>query len=73
MDNVAGKLCYVSKVTLLAGGPRRRRTEKGGGQRLVISEQGKFAGFKEKAEMANRGVGGEEFTVKGGILGFGGG
>ena len=73
MDNVASKLCYVSKVTLLAGGPRRRRTEKGGGQRLVISEQGKFAGFEEKAEMANGGVSCQEFTVKGRIFGLGGG
>ena len=71
MDNVTSKLCYVSKVTLLAGGPRRRRTEKGGGQRLVIGEQGEFAGFEEKAEMANGRIGGEELTVKRGILGFG--
>ena len=53
------------------GGPRRRITEKGGGQMLVICEQGKLAGFKEETEMADGGVSCKEFTIKGGVLGFG--
>ena len=56
MNNVAGELDDVSKVALLSGGPRRRGTEEGRGSRLVISEQGNFAGLEEKAEMANGGV-----------------
>ena len=66
MDNVAGELCDVSKVACW-------QAEKGGGQRLVISEQGKFAGFEEKVEMANGGVSCQEFMVEGGIFGLGGG
>ena len=39
----------------------------------MIREKGKLSGFEEETEMANRSVGSKEFTVKGGVLGFGGG
>ena len=34
VDNITGKLRDVGEVTSLSGGPRRRRTEKGMGERL---------------------------------------
>ena len=37
----------------------------------MIGEKGKFAGFKGETEMANGGVSCKEFTIKGGVLGFG--
>ena len=37
----------------------------------MISEKGKLKGFKEKTEMGEGGVGSEEFSVKGEVLGFG--
>ena len=39
----------------------------------MICEKGKLMCFKEESEMANGGISNEEFTIKGGILGFGGG
>ena len=57
----------------MSGGPRWRRTEKGVGERFIIGEKGKFTGFKGKLEMADGGIKCKEFTIKGGVLGFGGG
>ena len=37
----------------------------------MVGKKGKITGFKEKTEMADGGVGGKEFSVKGGVLGFG--
>ena len=39
----------------------------------MICEKGKITGFEEKTEMANGGISCEEFTIIGGVLGFGGG
>ena len=39
----------------------------------MIVEKGKLTGFKEEREMANGGISCEEFMIKGGVLGFGGG
>ena len=60
-------------MALLSGGPRRRGAKKGECERLMISEKGKLMGVKEKTEMADGGVGSEEFSVEGGVLGFRGG
>ena len=57
----------------MSGGPRRRGAKKGECERLMISEKGKLMGVKEKTEMADGGVGSEEFSVEGGVLGFRGG
>ena len=71
VDNIIGKLRDVGEVASLFRGPWRRRKEKGMGERLMIGEQGKFAGFKGESEMGNGGVSCKEFTIKGGVLGFG--
>ena len=60
-------------MACLSGGPRRRGTEKGVGERLMIGEKGELTGFEEETEMADGGVSCKEFTIKGGVLGFGGG
>ena len=39
----------------------------------MIGEEGKLMGFEEETETANGGISCEEFTTKGGVLGFGGG
>ena len=39
----------------------------------MIVEKGKLTGFKEEREMVNGRVSCEEFRIKGGVLGFGGG
>ena len=65
MDNITGKLGDVGKVVSLSRGPWRRRTEKGLGERLMICEQGKFAGFKGESKMANGEVSCKEFMIKG--------
>ena len=39
----------------------------------MICEKGKLTDFKKKLEMANGGVSCKEFTIKGGVFGFGGG
>ena len=54
-------------------GEEQRGTEKGMGKRFMIGEKGKFSGFKEETEMADRGVSCKEFMIEGGVLGFGGG
>ena len=41
------------------------------GERLVICEKGKLAGFKEETKMADCGVSCKEFKIEGGVLGFG--
>ena len=71
MDNITGELRDVGKMAHLSGGPRRRGTEKGVGERLVICEKGKLAGFKEETKMADCGVSCKEFKIEGGELGFG--
>ena len=42
IDDITSKLRDISQMTLLTGGPRRRRSEQGVSQRLVIREQGKL-------------------------------
>ena len=42
----------------------------GMGKGLMIGEQGEFSSFKEKTEMAERGIGCKEFMIEGGF-GFG--
>ena len=73
MDNITSELGNVGKIARLSGGPQRRGTEKGEGERLMIGKEGKLTGFEEESEMANGGVSCKEFTIKGGVLGFGGG
>ena len=51
----------------------QRGTEKGMGERLLIGEKGKLTCFEEKTKMGNGGVSCNEFTIKGGVLGSGGG
>ena len=46
MDNITGELGDVGKMVCLSGGPRRRETEKGVGERLMICEMGKLTGFE---------------------------
>ena len=58
-------------MACLSGRPRRRGTEKGKGKWLMIGEKGKQTGFEEETEMSNGRVKCEEFTIKGGVLGFG--
>ena len=60
-------------MVCLSGGPRRRGSEKGECERLMIGKKGKFTGFKEETEMVDYGISCEEFYVKGGVFGFGGG
>ena len=57
----------------LSGGPWQRGTEKGMGERLTICKKGELTGFEEEMKMADGGVSCKEFTIKGGVLGFGGG
>ena len=71
MDNITGEFGDVGKMVCLFGGPRRRGPEKGLVERVVICEKGKLVGFQKESEMANCGVSCKEFTIKGGILGFG--
>ena len=73
MDNITGEFGDVGKMVFLSGRPRHRGTEKSAGERLMIGEQGKNSGFKDKTEMADGGVNCKEFTIKGRVLGFGGG
>ena len=61
VDNIT---CKLGKVESLSGGPRRRETEKGVGERLMIGVKGKLEGFKDEAEMANDRVICKEFTSK---------
>ena len=56
----------------LSGGLWRRGKEKGVGERLIIGEKGKLTGYEEETEMVDGGVSCKEFTIKGGVLGFGG-
>ena len=58
---------------LLSGRPRSSRTEQGVHQGLVVCEKGKFTTLQKETEMADRGVSCQEFSVKGGVLEFGGG
>ena len=73
MDNITGELGDVGEMACLSGGPRRRGKEKGEGERLMIGKKSKLTGFEEEMEMANGGVSCKEFTIKGRVLGFGGG
>ena len=57
----------------LSGGPPRRKTEQGLGKGFMISEKDKLRCFEKESEMANGGISCEEFKIKGGILGLGGG
>ena len=71
MDNITGEFGDVGKITHLSGGPRWRGSEKGVGERLMICEKGKLYGFEEETEMVDGRVSCKEFTIKGGVLGFG--
>ena len=73
MDYIAGELSDVGSMARLSGGPWRRGTEKGYSKGLMICEKGKLTGFEEKTEMVNGGISCKEFTIKGRVLGFGGG
>ena len=73
MDNITGELGDVGEMGCLSGGPQRRGTEKHVGERSMISEKDKLPCFEEETEMTNGGVSCKEFTIKGGVLGFGGG
>ena len=70
-DNITCKLRDVGEMEVLSGGPRRRGAEQDLCQGLVICEKGKFTTLQEKTEMADGGVGCQEFSVKGGVFGFG--
>ena len=70
-DNVTNEFEDVGNMARLFGGQRRRGTEKSMGKRLMIDEQGKNSGFKEKTEMADGGVSCKEFMIKGGVFGLG--
>ena len=71
VDYVTGKFGDIDEMACLSGEPRRRGTEKGVGKGFMIGEKGEFSSFKEKTEMADRGIGCKEFRIEGGILGFG--
>ena len=58
-------------MTLLSGGSGRRGAEQGVHQGLVVCEKGEFTTLQEETEMADGGVGCCEFSVKGGVFGFG--
>ena len=73
MDNITGEFRDVGEMARLSGGPRRRGTEKGMGERFVICEKGKLTDFKEETEMVDGGVSCKEFTIKGRVLRFSGG
>ena len=60
-------------MMLLSGRPWRRGPEQGVHQRLVVYEQDKLPPLQQKMEVTNSRVGSEEFSVKGGIFGLGGG
>jgi hypothetical protein len=66
--DVRSEFCYKGEVALLSCRPRRRNAEHGGNQRLVVCEEMKMATFKQKPEVANGGVGGQQLSVKGGIF-----
>ena len=70
-NNATGEFGDVGEMACLSGRPRRRGTEKSLDKRLMIGEQGKNSGFKEKTEMADGGVSCKGFTIEGGVLGFG--
>ena len=57
VDYVTGKLGDIGKMACLSGGPRQRGAEKGVGKGFMIGEKGEFSSFKEKTEMADRGIG----------------
>jgi hypothetical protein len=65
---VSRKFGNVGKLALLAGGPGRRFAVHGGGEGLMVSVELKGTTFKEKTEVANGKVGGQEFTVESGVL-----
>ena len=73
VENITGELEDVGEMAGLSGGPQRRGTEKGEGEMLMIGKKGKLTGFEEETEMSNGGVSCKEFTIKDGVLGFGGG
>ena len=73
MNYVTGKFGDIGEMACLSVGQRQRGTEKGVGKGFMIGEQGEFSSFKEKTEMADGGIGCKEFTIKGGVLGCGGG
>ena len=73
MDYITGELGDIGEMVRLSGGPRWRGTEQGQGKGFMICEKGKLPCLEKETEMGNRGISYEEFTIKGGILGFGGG
>ena len=64
MNYVTGKFGDIGEMACLSGGPRRRGTEKGVGKGFMIGEQCEFSSFKEKTEIADRGIGSCEFTYR---------
>ena len=67
------ELRNVSQMALLSGRPEWSRTEQGVGQRLVVSEESELPPLQKETEVANSGVGSQEFSVKGGVVGLGSG
>ena len=47
----------------LSGGPQRRGTKKGMGERLMIGEKGKLMSFEEETEVTDGGVNCKEDAV----------
>ena len=60
-------------MTLLPGRPRWRRVEQGIFQGLVVCEKDKITALQQETEVVDRRVSCQEFSVKGGVFGFGGG
>ena len=67
MDNITGELkrCRQDGMSVW------RTTAERYCERLMICEKGKLTGFEEETEMMDGGVSCKEFTIKGGVLGFG--
>ena len=53
MDNIIGEFRNIGEMSLLSGRPRQRGAKEGKGERLMVCEKGKHAGFKDKTELAN--------------------
>lgn len=70
MDDVTGALSNEGQLPLLPGCPGLRDTVEGRQQRLVVGPQLELAALQSKPEVANGLEGGQELSVKGGVLTF---
>jgi hypothetical protein len=66
--DISCKLGNVGKLALLTCRPGRGNAMHGGGEGLMIGVKLKRSSFQEETEVANGEVGGEEFTIKCGVL-----